>query len=297
MSCCKTPLWFWMVVAGILLLLMVLYGINCSKRSEPQKPFVHATRAFTDLFGGLPSMPVPGPCYATVAYFPSSGESGKFRPAAIFTTEQGKEERLTVRTVVRGIREAGAFSDEVVFPFPEGSDLTEYAVEKGVARIVVGGAFRLSAVSEANRIRAAQALALTASQFGNATSITLTDAEGKTYVSAAGAGLQTADIGIPRPIGLLAVREKPNEPARVLALNFDRPVFVEDIGFAPAGSDNNFTGKSYSTGFGMTVEFHPDPEIVFDDKTSYRVRLRVHDGKGRKTIEDSNWTPKLVDRD
>jgi hypothetical protein len=296
MNCCRTPLRGWAGVAGILLLL-VPYGISCSGKSREAKPFARVTGAFTEIFGELPSMQVPGPCSATVAYFPSASEPGRFRPAAMFTTEPGKEERLTVRTVVRGVRDAGTFSAEVVPPFPEGSDLVGYAVDNGVARIVVGGAFRMASMPEADRTRAARALAMTATQFGKAESIDLTDTEGKIRVIAEAGGLVPADVGNPEAIGLLAVREKPGEPAGVLSLNFDRPVFVERIAFGPAGTGEDYRGKSYATGFGMTVEFHPDRKTTFSGKEGYRVRMTVRDGKGRKTSGETTWTPKEVVRD
>jgi hypothetical protein len=295
MDCCKTPLWVWGAFAGVILLL-VLYGIYSPGKPKEMKPFVHVTGAFTETFGTLPSLPVPGPCYATVAYFPSAKEPGRFRPTAIFTTEQGKEEFLTVRTVVRGIRDAGTFSDEVILPFAEGGELSSYRVKKGVAHIVVGGSFRMTSLPESDRVKAARALALTAFQFGKATSVDLTDTEGKFHVAAESKGLLSVDIGSPKAIGLLAIQEKPEVPAGVLAVNFDRPVVVEDISFAPAGGDN-YPGSSYTTGFGMTVEFHPEPKETFSRSQKYRVRITVRDGKGRKTSEENTWSPKEVVRD
>jgi hypothetical protein len=275
---------------------MVLYGIFSKGKPKEMKPFVHVTGAFTEIFGELPSMPMPGPCYATVAYFPSTKEPGRFRPAAIFTTEQGKEEQLTVRTVVRGIRDAGTFSEEVILPFAEGAELSGYTVEKGVAHIVVGGSFRIEQILEADRKRAAQALALTAVQFGKATSVDLTDTEGKIHITAEAKGNLPVDVGNPKTIGVLAVSEKAGEPAGMLSVNFDRPVVVEQIAFAPAGGDD-YPGESYTTGFGMTAEFHPKPAETFSGTRKYGVRMTVRDGKGRKTSGETIWNPKEVVRD
>lgn len=296
MDCCKTPLWVWGAFAGVILLL-VLYGVFSSGKPKELKPFVHVTGAFTETFGSLPTMAVPGPCYATVAYFPSAKEPGRFRPAAIFTMEQGKEESLTIRTVVRGIRDAGTFSDEVILPFPEGADLASYTVDNGVARIVVGGTFRMAQIPEGDRTRTAQALALTASQFGKVISVELTDTEGTVHASAEAKGLSMADIGNPKAIGVLAVKEKSGEAAGALLVNYDRPVTVEQITVGPVAASEDYEGKSYTTGFGMTVEFHPDMKVTFSESNHYRVRMEVRDGKGRKTSGENTWRPKEVVRD
>lgn len=83
------------------------------------------------------------------------------------------------------------------------------------------------------------------------------------------------DPGNPKALGLLAIREDKGKPATTLPLLFDRPVFAEGIAFFPPGGDS------------------PYP----DAKDSFRIRVSVRDGKGRKTIEDRQWIPKVVVRD
>jgi hypothetical protein len=46
----------------------------------------------------------------------------------------------------------------------------------------------------------------------------------------------------------------------------------------------------------MSVEFHPEPGITFDTKETYRVRFRVHDGKGRTADAEARWVPETVVR-
>jgi hypothetical protein len=62
-----------MIVTGVTI--AVLAG--CTSSPAPQKPIVHTTKAFDAIFGALPPMTVPGPCYATVVFFPSVREPGK----------------------------------------------------------------------------------------------------------------------------------------------------------------------------------------------------------------------------
>ncbi|HJX15810.1 MAG TPA: hypothetical protein VJ386_08745 [Candidatus Deferrimicrobiaceae bacterium] len=94
----------------------------------------------------------------------------------------------------------------------------------------------------------------------------------------------------------MAIREEEDQSPGVLSVLFDRPVFVEDAVFYPLGGTAQVSGKIYSTAFGMTLEFHPEPKISFDPGKEYRVRLSVRDGKGRKTSEERNWRPKAETR-
>jgi hypothetical protein len=105
-----------------------------------------------------------------------------------------------------------------------------------------------------------------------------------------------ADPGNPRTLGLLAVQEEKGKPATVLSLLFDRPVVVEEIAFYPPRGDSPYPGKSYATGFGMSVEFHPDPGVSFGTKEAYRIRFKVRDGKGRTTAGEERLIPKEVVR-
>jgi hypothetical protein len=269
---------------------------SCSSKPSPATSSIHTTKAFDAVFGDLPPMTAPGPTYATVAYFPSARDSGKFLPAPLFSAEQGKEEMLTVRTVIRGI-DAEEFSGEVVFPFPPGSDLDSLSYEGGVARIRVGGKFKAADFSPGQGERAAKALALTVTQFGKATSVEVTDAEGRAHFSGRADQAQTADVGPPTVLGLLAIREDKRSPPSVLSVLFDRPVFVEDIAFFAPQANAPIPGKAYSTGFGMTVDLHPDPKVAFEPGRAYRVRLAVRDGKGKRMSGEKEWISKEATRE
>ncbi len=280
---------------------IVLAGFaSCAQHSPSQKPVLRTTKAFEAIFGELPPLPLSGPSFATVAYFPSSVEPGKFRPVPIFSVEQGKEEALVVRTVVRGIRTLGSPADtilaEIVPPFPAGGDLASVAYDGGVAKISVGGNFRAESLSAAQREKAAQALALTVSQFGKADRVEVSDGQGTIRFSAGAAGTEVVDIGSPKVLGLLAIRDEADTPPAVLSVLFDRPVFVEDAAFFPAGEDTPIPGRVYSTGFGMSLEFHPEGKAGFDPGGEYTVRLMVRDGKGRKTAAEQKWKLETVVR-
>ena len=291
----------WRLVRFVTVATMLLSGIlSCAKQPPPETPLVRTTKAFDEIFGELPRLPLPGPAYATVAYFPSSLEPEKFRPVPIFSVEQGKEEELVVRTVIRGIGTeggpAGALLAEIVHPFPDGSDLSLLTDDGGKARIAVGGSFRSESLSGVQKEKAAKALALTVSQFGKARRVEVTDGTGKTTFGAEAGSAEIVDIGTPKVLGLLAVREGQEKPPEVLSVLFDRPVFVEDAAFSDAGGGAPYPGKVYSTGFGMSVEFHPGGETGFDPSREYRVRLTIRDGKGRKTSVEEKWRPKEVTR-
>lgn len=270
--------------------------VSCAPSPPPQNPPVRTTKAFDAIYGELPPMVVPGVAYATVAYFPSAREPEKYLPAPLFSAEQGKEEMLSVRTVIRGV-EAEGFAGKVSFPFPPGSDLDSLSYEGGVAKIRVGGKFRAADLPSGMGERAAKALALTVAQFGKATSVEVMDAEGKARFGGRADQARTTELGPPEVLGLLAIREDESSPPSVLSVLFDRPVFVEDIAFYPAGGKAPYPGKSYATGFGLTVEFHPDAKIAFSGKSAYRVRAAVRDGKGRKTNVEKEWTPKEATRE
>ena len=107
--------------------------------------------------------------------------------------------------------------------------------------------------------------------------------KGRSILIGRSGGVETADPGDPMALGLLAIREEKGKPATTLSLLFDRPVFVDEIAFFPPGGDSPYPGNSYSTGFGMSVELHPDPGITLDAKGSFRIRFTVRDGKGRKS--------------
>ncbi|MGE5285559.1 MAG: GerMN domain-containing protein [Actinomycetota bacterium] len=286
-------------VAGVALALVSAAAlavlVSCTSSPKPMKPFVHTTKAFDAVFGELPPMTVPGPCYATVVYFPSAKTPGKYLPVPIFSTEQGKEETLAVRTVIRGIDQE-EFAKEVVFPFPKGADLLSFGYEGARAMIRVGGTFKAAALSQKEREIAARSVALTVAQFGRATKVDITDAEGKVHLIGQSEGVETADPGNPKALGLLAIREDEGKPATTLSLLFDRPVFVDEIAFFPPGGDSPTPGKSYATGFGMSVELHPDPGIIFGAKDAYRIRFKVRDGKGRTTAGEERWVPKEIVR-
>lgn len=295
----RTVRTFALGIAGAGVLAAALLA-SCSKQSPPQKPYIHTTKAFDAVFGEIPSLPLPGPSHATVAYFPSSVEAGKFRPVPIFSAEPGKEERLVVGAVIRGIETdegpAEAIRKEITHAFPPGSELLSLDHEGGVARIRVGGTFRAAALSPAERNTAAKALALTVAQFGNSTAVDVTDLAGKVHFKAKAEEARTADPGPPILLGLMAIREDDGQPPAVLSVLFDRPVFVEEISYYPPGGDAPYPGKVYSTGFGMTAELHPEPAVSFDAKAGYRVRYSVRDGKGRRTGGDTEWSPKVVTR-
>lgn len=283
------------VLLGSTILLSAALG-SCAKQSPPQKPMIHTTRSFDALFGELPPIAVPGPCFATVVYFPSAREAGKYLPVPMFSAEQGKEEALTLRTAIRGV-EADGLSGEVDRLFPAGADLDSVTYEGNVARVKVGGTFRAGNMPRELGLRAARAVALTAAQFGKAIEVDLTDEGGKVHFSGRSDEARTVSLGPPKALGLLAIREKPGEPPAVLSVLFDRPVFVDDVAFFPPGGEKPFAGKAYSAGFGLTVEMHPDGNVTFDPKSAYRVRIAVRDGKGRKTREEGTWIPKDVTRD
>jgi len=285
----------WRALAPVSLICIAALA-SCDSSPRPVKPFVHTTKAFDAVFGALPPMAVPGPCYATVVYFPSAKAPGKFLPVPLFSTDQGKEETLAVRTLIRGIDQE-EFAKEVVFPFPKGAELLSFDDSGGKVTIRVGGTFKAAALSAGEREEAAKSAALTVAQFGKTTSVDITDAEGKVRLPGRSEGVGTADPGRPKTLGLLAIREEKGKPATTLSLLFDRPVFVEEIAFYPPGGDSPYPGNSYATGFGMSVELHPSPGTTLDASGAIRVRLSVRDGKGRKTIEDRRWVPKAVVRD
>lgn len=59
---------------------------SCTSSPKPVKLLVHTTKTFDAISGELPPMTVPGPCYATVVYFPSATASGKYLTVPIFFT-------------------------------------------------------------------------------------------------------------------------------------------------------------------------------------------------------------------
>jgi len=287
-------------VAGVALAIVSAMALaalsSCTAPSRPVKPTIHTTKSFDAVFGELPPMEAPGPLYATVVYFPSAKAPGKYLPVPIFSTEPGKEETLAVRTVIRGIDQE-EFARKVVFPFPKGSDLLSFGYEGTRAMLRVGGTFTAGSLSNKEGEMAARSVALTVAQFGKATAADITDAEGKVHFIGRSGEAETADPGNPGALGLLAIREEKGKPDRSLALLFDRPVFVEDIAFFRPGGNSTYPGKTYATGFGMSVEFHPDPGIVFDPKDAYRIRFKVRDGKGRTAAGEERWVPKEIVRD
>ena len=285
------------LVAGTI----VLAGLaSCAKQPPPRKPTMHTTSAFEEIFGEVPSLPLHASAYAAVAFFPSSLEPEKFRPVPVFSVEEGKEEMLVVRTVIRGIGTGSAPLEpllaEIVNLFPMGADLTSLAYEGGIAKVKVGGRFRAESLSGVQKENAAKALALTVSQFGKADSVEVTDGSGTVRFGAGAGGTELVDIGPPKILGVLAIREEEDKPPAVLSVLFDRPVFLEDAAIYPSGGTEPYPGKAYSTGFGMTLEFHPEPKIPFDPATTVRVRLTVRDGKGRKADLAQDWKPKPVVR-
>lgn len=286
-----------MLIAAAAVLAAAVLAAGCSRQSPPQKALVHTTKAFDAVFGELPPISVPGPCYATVAYFPAARDPGKVRPVPIFSVEQGKEERLSVRTVIRGIAGAGDFSAKIAPPFPPGSDLDALSVDGGVAKIKVGGPFRAVDFTADGRELAARALALTVAQFGMAREVDVTDAAGTAHFRGTVEEEAVVDIGQPEILGLLAIKEKLDRPATVLSVLFDRPVFVEDVAFFPPGGKDPVAGKIYATGFGMTAELHPDSAVSLNTRDAWRVKVDVRDGKGRRTIEERNLIAREVTRD
>lgn len=285
------------LAAGAVVLLAMA---SCAKQSPPQKPLIHTTKGFDAVYGELPPLHIPAPCHATVAWFPSSIEPDKFRPVPIFIVEQGKEEKLVVRTLIRGIEgdggSVGELVKEIVYPFPRGSDLVSLSYERNEAKVVVGGKYRADSLSSVQKDKAAKALALTVSQFGKADRVEVADESGKVRFRGEAGGTETVDIGPPRALGLMAIREDGDQPPGVLSVLFDRPVFVEDAAFYPPGGTAPYAGKAYSTGFGMTLELHPEPKTAFDPSGEYRVRLTVRDGKGRRASEEKSFVPKEVTR-
>jgi hypothetical protein len=285
------------LLAGVL---SVAAFASCNRQSPPEKPVIHATKAFDAIFGDLPSLPLPGPAYATIAYFPSSLEPERFRPVPIFSVEPGKEEALAVRTVIRGIEAgegpANELWKEIVHPFPPGSELVSLSYDGGLATVTIGGNFRAEGLSAAQKEKAAKALALTVSQFGKAQKVEVAGGKGAGRFGADAKGAEVVDVGLPKVLGLMAIREEEGKLPEVLSVLFDRPVFVKDAAFFPPGGTAPVSGKVYSTAFGMTLEFHPEPKRSFDPGMEYRVRLSVRDGKGRQTSEDRNWRPKALTR-
>ena len=269
---------------------------GCARQSPPQKPLVHTTKAFDALFGELPPIGVPGPCFATVAYFPSAWEPGTFRPVPIFSAEQGKEAWLSVRTVIRGIADAGGFSASVAAPFPAGADLDALSLEDEVARVRVGGSFRAADLPANRREAAGRALALTIAQFGEPREVEVTDAAGTASFRGTVDETAVADVGPPQILGVLAIREKADRPATALSVLFDRPVFIEDVTFFPPGGTVPVPGKIYATGFGLTAELHPDRAVSLNTRDPWRVKVKVRDGKGRRTEADRSFTAKEVVR-
>jgi germination protein M len=267
----------------------------CTAPSVAPKPAVNTTKAFDAVYGDLPPIPLQGPAYATVVYFPAAKAPGRFLTAPIFTTEEGKVEFLTVRTAVRGIDQE-AFGKGIALPFPKGSDLISFRREQGKALIRLGGTFRADRMSKKQGEIAAASLFLTVEQFGKVSSLEIADAEGRTVFDGRPEAARAVDPGNPRALGLLAIQEESQKPATALSVLFDRPVSVEEIAFFPSGGGSPFPGKSYATGFGMSVEFHPDPGIAFDTKAAYRIRFKVRDGKGRSAEGDLQWIPKEVVR-
>jgi hypothetical protein len=267
----------------------------CSAPPPTAKPAVHTTGAFDAVYGELPPIPVQAPAYASVVYFPAAKVSGRFLTAPIFTTEEGKVEFLTVRTAVRGIDQE-EFTRQVAMPFPNGSDLISFRLEQGKAWIRLGGKFRADRMSKKEEETAAAGLFLTVEQFGAVSSLEITDADGKAVFNGRPGAAQAADPGNPRALGLLAIQDERGKPATAFSVLFDRPVFVEEIAFFPPGGDSPLPGKSYATGFGMSVEFHPDPGITMDTKNACRIRFKVRDGKGRTAEGDLRRVPKEVVR-
>jgi hypothetical protein len=274
--------------------------VSCAKRPPLEKPVLHKTKSFEEIYGEVPSLPLPASAYAAVGFFPSSVEPERFRPVPVFSVEKGKEEMIVVRTVIRGIGTGSAPPDpllaEIVNLFPMGADLTSLTYEGGVAKVTVGGSFRAESLSGAQKEKAGKALALAVSQFGKADRVEVTDGSGTVWFDAGAGGAEVVDIGPPKILGLLAIREEEEKPPVVLSVLFDRPVFVQDAAFYPAGEDTPISGKVYSTGFGMTLEFHPEPKISFDPEKTYRLRLTVRDGKGRKADLAQDGKPKPVVR-
>jgi hypothetical protein len=267
----------------------------CSKPPAPTNPSVHTTKAFDAVFGALPPIPLQAPANASVVYFPAANDPGTLVAAPIFTTEPGKEEFLAVRTAVRGIDQE-EFAKEVALPFAKGTDLVSFQRAKGTATVRIGGTFRAGRMSKEEADLAAASLLQTVEQFGDVTMLEISDAEGKTVFRGRPAGARQADPGNPRALGLLAIQEEKGKPATALSVLFDRPVFVEDIAFYPADGGSAYPGKAYATGFGMSVEFHPAGGITFDTKTAYRIRFKVHDGKGRALDGEVRLLPKEVVR-
>jgi hypothetical protein len=285
------------LVAGTI----VLAGLaSCAKHPPPENPDLRKTKSFEETYGEVPSLPLHAPSYAAVAFFPSSLEPEKYRPVPVFSVEEGKEEMLVVRTVIRGIETGSAPLDpllaEIVNLFPMGADLTSLTYEGGIAKVTVGGSFRAEDLSAMQKEKAAKALALTVSQFEKADRVEVTDESGTVRFAAVAKEAEAIDIGSPKVIGLMAIREGEGRPPSVLSVLFDRPVFIEDAAFYPSDGTVPIPGKVYSTGFGMTLEFHPEPKISFDPAREYRIRLTVRDGKGRRATEEKTFAPKMVTR-
>jgi len=297
-----TPEWRCFLTAGLAIGVVILGGlIACSKQPPQKKTVSDTTKAFDAIFGELPRLPALAPGFASVAYFPSSLEPGKFHPVPIFSVERGKEEMLVIRAVVEGIggEEEGpvvTLLKEISLPFPYGSKLVSLSYDGDLVKVTVGGHFRSDYLSAEQKETAAKALALTVSQFGKAKRVKVIDASGMAGFDTAIKEAEIIDIGSPRVLGLMAIQEEAGRPPSVLSVLFDRPVFIEDAAIYPPGGDEPYPGEVYSTGFGMTLELHPEPKISFDSWKEYRIRLRIRDGKGRRTEEDRQWRPKVVSR-
>lgn len=114
-----------------------------------------------------------------------------------------------------------------------------------------------------------------AARFGKATSVDITDAEGKVHIIGRSEGGETTDPGNPKAPGLLAIREDKGETCNdgVVAVRPSRLRGRDRL--LPSGRRFAVPGRE---------RFVPDPGLV-------------RDGKGRKTIEDRQWIPKVVVRD
>jgi hypothetical protein len=281
-------------IVGVVLLSAVLAA--CSPAQPPAAATVRTTKAFDNVYGALPPIPVQAPAFASVVYFPAADGSGRYATAPIFTTDESRTAFLTMRTAVRGIDQA-EFAKGIALPFPKGADLSGFSLEHGKATVFLGGTFRAGRMSKKEAERAAGGLFLTASQFGDVASLAIEDSAGKELYRGRPASAQALDPGNPRVLGLLAIRERSGEAASAMSLLFDRPVFVDEITFSPSHGVAPYGGKTYATGFGMSVEFHPGPGVTFDAKQPCRIGFKVRDGKGRKADGALERVPEQVVRE
>ena len=133
-----------------------------------------------------------------------------------------------VRTVIRGIDTVNGPADtllkEIVFPFPSGSELVSLSYDGGLAKVTVGGSFRAEGLSSMQKEKAARALALTVSQFGKADGVEVTDESQTIRFGAVAKEAEAIDIGSPKVIGLMAIREGEGRPPSVLSVLFDRRI-------------------------------------------------------------------------